>query len=430
MEPQNNVEGSASTTTAVPESIIAPLKRVTPLSKYLALAVFMVMPFVGGFIGYSLGTQQALETTFRQSVVFNQQNTKHPLNIEILDGNTEVTDSTDQSETTFYTLQESSNVVDGSRYSVLGLYKKTPNTDGVKITTVGGVFHSYPGSFAVHPDKKLIAVNLGTKLITVDVETGAQTTIYIPQYILAGKIVFSPDGTQLAFIDGSIYGQFQERSIYTIDLATNKVTLQYSEKPVLNEEGYYDYDQFKESELDIWRKDDVLVFSYGPGKDCARYVYSLFDLKTHTVTVQSVPSFDLRSSDGMYVVSADKTMTPEACSNLPNMCDDAYEVVTQFSVFDPISNKKLGTFSGASTSVSFVALSPDNNAVLYKTSALSEDATQCEMYQKPGTFHLKHFDTGVIEDVANYQTLLARWGISVVDNKTDERYITKVYRTQ
>jgi hypothetical protein len=41
MEPQINE----------PESVIAPLKKVTPLSKYLALALFVALPFLGGF-GY------------------------------------------------------------------------------------------------------------------------------------------------------------------------------------------------------------------------------------------------------------------------------------------------------------------------------------------------------------------------------------------
>lgn len=36
------------------ESVIAPLKKVTPLSKYLALLLFVILPFLGGYIGYTL----------------------------------------------------------------------------------------------------------------------------------------------------------------------------------------------------------------------------------------------------------------------------------------------------------------------------------------------------------------------------------------
>ncbi len=42
MEPQQNEV----------ESIIAPLKKVTPLSKYLAMGLFFILPFLAGWIGY------------------------------------------------------------------------------------------------------------------------------------------------------------------------------------------------------------------------------------------------------------------------------------------------------------------------------------------------------------------------------------------
>lgn len=43
------------------ESVIAPLKKVTPLSKYLAMVLFIVMPFLGGWIGYTLALEQVIE---------------------------------------------------------------------------------------------------------------------------------------------------------------------------------------------------------------------------------------------------------------------------------------------------------------------------------------------------------------------------------
>ncbi len=44
------------------ESVIAPLKRVTSLSKYLALALFIFLPFLGGYIGYTHSPAKVLET--------------------------------------------------------------------------------------------------------------------------------------------------------------------------------------------------------------------------------------------------------------------------------------------------------------------------------------------------------------------------------
>lgn len=41
-------------------SLIAQLKKITPVSKYLSLALFVIMPFIGGYIGYSLPPEQVV----------------------------------------------------------------------------------------------------------------------------------------------------------------------------------------------------------------------------------------------------------------------------------------------------------------------------------------------------------------------------------
>jgi hypothetical protein len=51
MEPENNQV----------ESRLAPLQKVTPLSKYLAAALFIVMPFIGGWIGYRYAPEKVVE---------------------------------------------------------------------------------------------------------------------------------------------------------------------------------------------------------------------------------------------------------------------------------------------------------------------------------------------------------------------------------
>ncbi len=51
MEPQQNEL----------ESVISPLKIVTPLSKYLALSLFIILPFLGGYVGYSLAPEKVVE---------------------------------------------------------------------------------------------------------------------------------------------------------------------------------------------------------------------------------------------------------------------------------------------------------------------------------------------------------------------------------
>jgi hypothetical protein len=43
------------------ESHLAPLQKITPLSKYLALALFIILPFLGGWIGYTYAPEKVME---------------------------------------------------------------------------------------------------------------------------------------------------------------------------------------------------------------------------------------------------------------------------------------------------------------------------------------------------------------------------------
>lgn len=56
MNPENNDQEIT-----LKETFIAPLCKVTPVSKYLAMGIFIIMPFVGGLIGYQLATERMIE---------------------------------------------------------------------------------------------------------------------------------------------------------------------------------------------------------------------------------------------------------------------------------------------------------------------------------------------------------------------------------
>ena len=60
MPPQNSEPNLTSNTVTTTEQKCAwydPLCKVTPLSKYLALAIFVLLPFVGAYVGYQHGLQ-------------------------------------------------------------------------------------------------------------------------------------------------------------------------------------------------------------------------------------------------------------------------------------------------------------------------------------------------------------------------------------
>ncbi len=63
MEPQINES----------QSVIAPLKKVTPVSKYLAMALFIILPFLGAWIGYISGKEDSNDKSDYISESIKQQ---------------------------------------------------------------------------------------------------------------------------------------------------------------------------------------------------------------------------------------------------------------------------------------------------------------------------------------------------------------------
>jgi hypothetical protein len=60
MQP-NHVDGEVTTNpVSIKETFIAPLCKPTPLSKYFALALFVVLPFVGAYVGWNLKSSHVL----------------------------------------------------------------------------------------------------------------------------------------------------------------------------------------------------------------------------------------------------------------------------------------------------------------------------------------------------------------------------------
>ncbi len=59
-----------------------PVNQITPLSKYLALALFVILPFVGAYVGYELALENEDTSPSVQSVIVNTDLNKVETNIK------------------------------------------------------------------------------------------------------------------------------------------------------------------------------------------------------------------------------------------------------------------------------------------------------------------------------------------------------------
>jgi hypothetical protein len=74
MEPKQNKD----------ESVISPLKKLTPLSKYLAMTLFILMPFVGGLIGYHFAPEKIVEVEITNNLMQATSNSDSSKDIDVI----------------------------------------------------------------------------------------------------------------------------------------------------------------------------------------------------------------------------------------------------------------------------------------------------------------------------------------------------------
>jgi hypothetical protein len=160
------------------ESLIAPLKKITPLSKYLAMILFIAMPFIGGWIGYTYTPEKVVEVETPPSIVGIQTESALPSITDMqkmfLEGKPESYEieplyTTKEGDVQYFKLLKGTS-------ACCGIYKYLSNTNsfhqtGLGIDTVVGEKESPTGRYVVKVswEKALDIYDLETQSIENDV---------------------------------------------------------------------------------------------------------------------------------------------------------------------------------------------------------------------------------------------------------------------
>ncbi len=423
MEPQINES----------QSVIEPLKKVTPLSKYLAMVLFIILPFLGGWIGWEVAqsgipTQTSLksnETINADKPLATELESNSNVTTPVLSLQMDVIEKPILNEISDYVfaVEESKVRGPGRAFPVLSIYKRVNNQEPIKFATIGGV-NEYPNSFALSPNKRKVAVNLESKLVIVDIATGEIETLFLAKYQIGGQISFSKDGSKIAFIDGSQYkvgpppDYKYAYTLYILDLETREL-----QALAQNETFQYEH-------VESWQSNDRLVLSFTPAKGCALPRYGL--LNTVTNNIEEKVSLN---EGGMYhkdlKTQSLNSIVPNSCQSLAseNMCGErAYTFYQKRNFLNSTNNIDLNDIGEIGKGLGSSIISPDLNSVLYSMYDLPTEALQCEQPRLLGYF-LKDLVTGEVNNIDNLGDQLAKWGIILTDYSDKRIFISPVYKT-
>ncbi len=304
-------------------------------------------------------------------------------------------------------------------YPIFSIYKKVDDQEPVQFATVGGA-NEYVNrnSFVLSPDERKLAVNLGSKLILIDIATGEIETLFTAKLPIGERVAFSPDGEKIAFIESNQYTDgSQPCTLYTLDLQTREL------------ETLTQLEVFNCGHVEGWQSNDHLVLSGTAAKGCALPWYGLLNIATNEI-VEETSLYEGGSYYGDIKIQSLDPIFPTHCeenAQREHCFDQGYTYYQKRNFSNSTDGAELGVIGEIGKFISSHIVSPDVSAVLFDMYDLPTESLQCDQPTFLG-YYLMDFTTGDITTVDSLGDQLATWGFVLTDDADIRIFITPVYR--
>lgn len=229
----------------------------------------------------------------------------------------------------------------------------------VLVDSIGKV-GEFPNSYEVSPDLKMLYINLETKLVQVDIETGEQKTIFTPKNRV-NNLIFSQDGKKM-FIWDQVYASPTNFNfaLHELDLATGQ------SKMLANgdTEGKYMFIQGV-------RDGNIAILSQAMGEASQPWYLDLASNKLKSIPGMDAGYFIMNSRTGNFFLTQSKWVN-DACNDFwgkEGSVTDIHDSVTG------IVAKQVGE---AGKAIRIKAVSPNDSEIIYGTAAPRITAENCD----------------------------------------------------
>lgn len=211
-----------------------PLNCVTPLSKYLAMVLFILTPFIGGWIGYQYAPEKVVEVErvkevpSRVSKVDSVDSNKQPTDLSVFSGDMEsfhvtTSDEYDQLFTKYptYTIRT---VEYGDVVKVLSGIDSTGTIHDISFVEIASqpISGSWMYYMTYRPNSDAASrLSFAFNTITSEIKQLKTARLYQDTWFFDSKRI-SPDGLKLASISKN-WDENHTRTLYMIDLSLEAV---------------------------------------------------------------------------------------------------------------------------------------------------------------------------------------------------------------
>jgi hypothetical protein len=378
------------------------LTTVTPLSKALAMVLFVILPFGGVYIGFKYSQSLDKDRVITRNVEINKcEPTKTPTVTQTLTTPTPMTSKKHKNRVFIYANVIKSENADGA---VWPTYKVTKLDEQGKteilIPSIGGV-KQHVSFFNVTPDKKSLLVGINNRLMAIDLTTKAQIEVMrFESENGAGRLTYSADKKKLLVWDQAPGMKNSSYSFY-------EYNLEKKEKKILKSGLRDDLPLEPVTERD----DNKILLADPRGEFLELWEY---DLNTNELTDKKM-AYGHTSGDGkiMAVVNPNDNFK-DACNDFSGVDFGSYKFI------DPVSENLIDTLKVNGKTVNIEAISKNGDKVLFYTrdpidqNLSVSDYRECksiiEEQKKSTKYMIKTIGKGV-EEVNDFEEVLADWEI-------------------
>lgn len=286
-----------------------------------------------------------------------------------------------------YTKEIKSGTNDYVSWQTVELWRKVGEADPEYLVTVGKAEESlYVYDNKISPDKRLLLINMGSKLKLLDLKNKHVTETYVPRQWVQ-TAVFSPDGKKLFIWDQKEKDYF----VHLFDLESKQDTIIKEGKS----EGIY--------KNAIWRKDGKIILGVvglmPPLTGSRLNYFDLTDRELHWV--KGVEIAEIFSSDGS-IMARSKDEIDTQCQ----VYGGSYQSV--YSVINPLTGSVIGKIGRSDQIVRPFAFSPDNKTAIYVGEKPLIKEEECNQ-ESDSKFYVADIATGKEKELEEPFNLIKSW---------------------
>ncbi len=273
------------------------------------------------------------------------------------------------------------------------LQKKGDNEPQVLVDSIGGP-GEYPHSYLLMPDHKTLLINLESRFVKLDIESGETEDFFIPKKQVQ-SFKLEPDGNTLYIVDQNYASGDYEFYVVKYDFLDDDAEELFHFEGLSEDLKHYYF---------FGSVTDDYVLLYAAWGEAA----GIYHIDRKTGSLKKHPAIDpglflQYSALGRYLVRSSK--------EVDNVCNEFLGFAPSiYTVYSPVADEIYGTFGVSGRMNHIVSFAPDDSEVLFSSQPEITNTNMCDSEPETKYYLVNPAVEDTLSEVKDYKKILSLWG--------------------